>query len=49
MKSITVQELKSWMDNNEDFQLVDVREPHENEPVLNWPPGMLLHDIKSAF
>jgi len=31
MKSITVQELKSWMDNNEDLQLIDVREPHENE------------------
>lgn len=31
MKSITVSELKSWMDRNEDFQLIDVREPYENE------------------
>lgn len=31
MKSITVTELKSWMDGNEDFQLIDVREPYENE------------------
>ena len=31
MKSITVTELKSWMDSNEDFQLIDVREPYEND------------------
>ncbi|HTF04875.1 MAG TPA: rhodanese-like domain-containing protein [Bacteroidia bacterium] len=31
MKEITVQELKAKMDSNEDFQLVDVREPHEAE------------------
>lgn len=31
MKSITVQELKTLIDNNADFQLVDVREPHEND------------------
>ena len=31
MKSITVAELKEWMDSGKDFQLVDVREPHENE------------------
>ena len=29
MKEITVSELKELMDNNEDFQLVDVRESHE--------------------
>lgn len=29
MKSITVAELKQWIDNNEDFQLIDVREPFE--------------------
>lgn len=29
MKEITVQELKAMMDNNEEFQLIDVREPHE--------------------
>lgn len=31
MKSITVQELKSLMDSGADFQLIDVREPHEND------------------
>lgn len=31
MKSVTVQELKSIIDNKFDFQLIDVREPHENE------------------
>jgi len=31
MKEITVQELKSKMDNKEDFQFIDVREPHEAE------------------
>ncbi|MCB0431220.1 MAG: molybdopterin-synthase adenylyltransferase MoeB [Flavobacteriales bacterium] len=33
MKEITVQELKAWMDANEDFQLIDVREPHEYDIV----------------
>ncbi len=31
MKEITVQELKQWMDSNANFQLIDVREPHEND------------------
>ncbi len=31
MKDITVQELKEKIDNNGDFVLIDVREPHENE------------------
>jgi rhodanese-related sulfurtransferase len=31
MKSITVQELKDWKDQNEDFQLIDVREEYEVE------------------
>src|ERR1043166_1304289 len=31
MKEITVQQLKDKIDNNEDFQLIDVREPHEHE------------------
>lgn len=31
MKEITVSELKQMMDNKEDFQLIDVREPHEFE------------------
>ncbi|WMJ73416.1 rhodanese-like domain-containing protein [Cytophagaceae bacterium ABcell3] len=29
MKEISVKELKQMMDNNEDFQLIDVREPGE--------------------
>ena len=31
MKEITVQQLKEMQDNKEDFQLIDVREPHEFE------------------
>lgn len=31
MKEITVQELKSMIDNGDSFQLIDVREPHEFE------------------
>lgn len=31
MKEVTVQELKAKLDNNDDFQLVDVRELHEIE------------------
>ncbi|WP_285059879.1 MULTISPECIES: rhodanese-like domain-containing protein [Pedobacter] len=31
MKEITVEELKEKIDNNEDFQLIDVREPFEYE------------------
>jgi rhodanese-related sulfurtransferase len=31
MKSITVTELKTKIDNAEDFQLIDVREPYEHE------------------
>lgn len=31
MKEVTVQELKNMMDNKIDFQLIDVREPHENQ------------------
>ncbi|MFK8101955.1 MAG: molybdopterin-synthase adenylyltransferase MoeB [Saprospiraceae bacterium] len=29
IKEIKVQELKNWLDNEEDFQLIDVREPYE--------------------
>ena len=31
MKEVTVLELKKMMDSHEDFQLIDVREPHEHE------------------
>lgn len=33
MKSITVQELKSWRDTNHPHQLIDVREDHEIDIV----------------
>lgn len=33
IKSISVQELKQMMDNNEDFHLIDVREQHEFDIV----------------
>ncbi|MDI1356368.1 MAG: rhodanese-like domain-containing protein [bacterium] len=36
MKEITASELKKLMDENADFQLIDVREPHEyDEANLN--------------
>jgi adenylyltransferase/sulfurtransferase len=31
MKEVTVQQLKEMMDSKADFQLIDVREPHEYE------------------
>jgi len=31
MKTVTVHELKEMIDNKEDFQLIDVREPYEIE------------------
>ncbi|MBD1211126.1 MAG: rhodanese-like domain-containing protein [Ignavibacteria bacterium] len=31
MKEISVNELKSLFDSNSDFQLIDVREPHERD------------------
>lgn len=31
VKEITVTELKSWIDTNKDFQLIDVRELHESD------------------
>ena len=31
MKSVSVHDLKNMFDQNEDFQLIDVREPYENE------------------
>lgn len=31
MREISVQELKSWKESAKDFQLIDVRDPFENE------------------
>ncbi len=33
VSEISVQELKEWLDAGKDFQLIDVREPHEYEIV----------------
>ena len=49
MKEITVQELKQKFDNKEAFQLIDVREVHENE-IANIggeliPFGSILHQV----
>lgn len=53
MKEISVQELKQKIDNNEDFQLIDVRETFEYEMSnldgLNIPlAGILIETDKIA-
>ncbi len=50
MKEITVQELKQKLDNSEDFQLIDVREPFEYE-ICNLdgeliPMGIILNEVE---
>ena len=49
MKEVTVQELKSMMDSKADFQLIDVREPHEFDICnLNGeliPQGDIPHNV----
>lgn len=49
MKEITVEELKAKIDNNEDFQLIDVREPFEYEMSNlegeNIPLGGLMIEV----
>jgi len=52
MKTVTVQELKQMMDNNEDFQLIDVREKHEFDFVninAELYPLSEINDHKSKF
>lgn len=49
MKTITANELRAWINNGEDFQLIDVREPFEfNEKNIN---GELipLNEIPARF
>jgi len=50
MKEKTVQELKSMIENNEDFQLIDVREQHEFDIVnINGeliPMNTVPHNLK---
>jgi len=41
MKEITVAELKKMKDVNEDFQLIDVREPHEYQ-IAKIPGSKLI-------
>ena len=53
MKEVTVLELKDMMDRNEEFQLIDVREPFEYEVSnlngLNIPlAGILIESEKVA-
>lgn len=50
MKEITVQELKRKLDNSEEFQLIDVREPFEYE-ICNLsgeliPMGIILNETE---
>ncbi|MGB3947639.1 MAG: rhodanese-like domain-containing protein [Bacteroidia bacterium] len=49
MKEVTVAELKQLKDNNADFQLIDVREPHEAEIAeiggLLIPMGQVLENL----
>ena len=51
MKDITVEELKSRMDNEEDIFVIDVREPHEYEAYNIGaeliPLGTLLQSVDS--
>ncbi len=50
MKEITAQELKNKIDGKVDFQLIDVREPHEYD-VVNLggeliPMGSILNELE---
>lgn len=49
MKEITVEELKAMQDQGKDFQLIDVREPHEYD-IANLggeliPLGQLMNNV----
>ena len=45
MKEISVLELKQMMDNKEDFQLIDVREPHEYEICNLGAPLIPMNEV----
>ena len=52
MKEVTVQELKALMDSGADFQLIDVREPHEYD-ICNLggeliPQGEIPHHVEKV-
>ena len=50
MKEVTVQELKQKIDNNEDFQLIDVREDYEfdicNLNGEHIPMGQIMENVE---
>lgn len=49
MKIITAQELKTKIDNNEDFQLIDIREDYEFDDIniggINIPMDNIIESI----
>ena len=45
MKEISVQELKQLMDSKADFQLIDVREPHEVDICEIGGELIPIHDV----
>lgn len=52
MKEVTVQELKALIDSGADFQLIDVREPHEYD-ICNLggeliPQGEIPHEVEKV-
>jgi rhodanese-related sulfurtransferase len=49
MKTITVQELKTLKEQNADFQLIDVREPHEYEDANLGGHLIPLGEIPARF
>jgi rhodanese-related sulfurtransferase len=49
MKTITVQELKALIDEKEDFQLIDVREPYEYDEANIGGHLIPLGEIPARF
>jgi len=49
MKEITVQELKNLIDTKTDFQLIDVREPHEYEEANLGGELIPLSEVPNDF
>ena len=47
MKEITVEEFKSIIDKNEEYQLIDVREPHEREIASIYGLNIPLANVPS--
>lgn len=49
VKEISVEELKQWMDEKRDFQLIDVREAHEFETCNLNGKLIPMGDIPTSF